>query len=400
MRNQVCLIIFTLLYRAEAIWNRFDLVRNRTGAWGSNSTISFVKITQANTIPNLPPGANFGWSVVSIGDIDNNGVDDIAVGAPNEGFQNTSSGADVIGAGAVYILLMGDMGTVLSYTRLGHNSADNLVLSANDQFGYSVAGIGDLDGDGVPDMVVGAPGYIISSAYILYMQTNGSIRNLTLIRGEYTGVLPDGVNSTSFNLSSVSAYTYNGPPITYGCRFATALANIGDVNGDSITDLAVSSVDNRVGLSTVYFLHLSPNGTVVSFTTIVPRTHRPEPVTFNAYGRSVMGFPDLNNDNISEVIVGAPLAFETGSLNQNAGELYVNFLYPNNTVRNTTLISETSMGKFIRGSRRLPYAVSLLSAVFHNHKPYIHCMSIHYTPYTIIHPYTFPCSLTTSVARV
>ena len=84
-------------------------------------------------------GTNHGWSVSAAGDFNDDGIADWVVGAPG--------GATVGGVAEVYY-----GGTPPDATR------DLLFSSADDQFGSAVARAGDVDGDGIGDLVVGAPG--------------------------------------------------------------------------------------------------------------------------------------------------------------------------------------------------------------------------------------------------
>src|SRR5262245_56555094 len=113
-------------------------------------------------------GDQFGYVVSNAGDANNDGVDDFAVGTPND---NTS----MIDSGRVRVY-SGATGTLL-WSRGGE--------APGDQLGYAVAAIGDANGDGFDDLVVGAPlndtnGSNSGKAYVLSGQ-NGSI--LTSIAG-------------------------------------------------------------------------------------------------------------------------------------------------------------------------------------------------------------------------
>ena len=89
----------------------------------------------------LAAGDLFGSSVAGVGDVDGDGLDDFFVGARQQ----------VIGPGAGYA-------TVFSgATGLPLPNLSLTGLAAGDQFGRAVAGAGDVNGDGVPDLIVGAP---------------------------------------------------------------------------------------------------------------------------------------------------------------------------------------------------------------------------------------------------
>ena len=75
----------------------------------------------------------------SLGDLDGNGVNDLAVGAisDDEGEGNN--------LGAVHIMFMDSDGSVKSTVEINNSTENGPVLSAKDQFGTSIANIGDLD---------------------------------------------------------------------------------------------------------------------------------------------------------------------------------------------------------------------------------------------------------------
>jgi len=106
----------------------------------------------------------FGSSVASLGDLDGYGVGDMAVGAEND----ESTGGDP-GEGAVYVLLMNSNGTVNSQVKIsdGEGGLAAGSLDGGDSFGSAVASLGDLDGDGVGDMAVGARDDGTGAVYVL-----------------------------------------------------------------------------------------------------------------------------------------------------------------------------------------------------------------------------------------
>jgi len=87
----------------------------------------------------LDQGDNFGNSVANIGDINNDGIDDLAVGATHDDDGGTNRGA-------VWILLMNNDYTVKSYQKISDTEGDlNSSLDDNDFFGNSITGIGDIN---------------------------------------------------------------------------------------------------------------------------------------------------------------------------------------------------------------------------------------------------------------
>ena len=94
----------------------------------------------------------FGSSAASLGDLDGDDVTDIAIGA--RGDDDGSSDA-----GAVYVLFLNSNGTVSSSVKISRSQGNFTgYLEAFDRFGTSVASVGDLDGDGIGDLAVGADG--------------------------------------------------------------------------------------------------------------------------------------------------------------------------------------------------------------------------------------------------
>jgi hypothetical protein len=111
-------------------------------------------------------GANFGWSVGNVSDINEDGsYDDVIVGAP--GYSSDTGRAYIFHGGS-------SMDSTADVTLTGENSGD--------KFGYSVHGVGDIDDDGAPDVAVGAPYYhngATADAGIVYVYKGGSSMDST-----------------------------------------------------------------------------------------------------------------------------------------------------------------------------------------------------------------------------
>ena len=128
-------------------------------------------------------GDGFESSITNMGDLNGDGVQDLAVGAHADENDDNSDGAE----GAVYILFMNTNGTVASNIKISDNLSgfNPEGLGINDRFGSSVANIGDVDGDGVQDLAVGA--YFDENddnsdknegaIYILFMNTSVGVKS-------------------------------------------------------------------------------------------------------------------------------------------------------------------------------------------------------------------------------
>ena len=349
MSRSVVFIVYYLLSICISItdgtWQKYDLVRP-WGGWGSDGTTAFIKINLKAGISDISPNDFFGWSVANIGDVDGDGIDDIAIGAKGEvtryPFENNTN----IQAGGVYILFMNANATFKSYTHLNGLSPNMPKLVEGSEFGYSICHIGDLDNDGIPDIAVGAPGLAVASVYIIYLHRNGSSRDFVLVRGTTTSPSENRGNETFENVT-VGEYEPNGPPITYGSRFGTALTTLGDMNEDGIPDIGATAVTSS-GAGYVYILYMMRNGTVQSYSTIGDNGVGGGPDIsrlYTGFGASMLQISDLDGDGISELVIGASEFTESGSLNVRSGALFTLFMNKNGTAKSYARISETN-GQF------------------------------------------------------
>ena len=137
---------------------------------------------------------HFGSSVANAGDVNGDGITDIAIGAARDS-------ENEINAGAVWILLMNQDGSVRRYQKVNETRGGFTgELDAGDQFGHAMIGVGDLDGDGVGELIVGAMydddgGEDSGALWILFLRKNGTVkahRKLSHTQGELSGMLSEG----------------------------------------------------------------------------------------------------------------------------------------------------------------------------------------------------------------
>jgi uncharacterized repeat protein (TIGR01451 family) len=128
-----------------------------------------VKITHnTNGGPLLADGDHFGISMSAVDDLNGDGLADLMVGA----FNDDTGGSD---RGAVYLLFMQADGTAGSSLKIAHNTNGGPPLADGDWFGISVSDLGDLDGNGLPDLVSGvyqnSPGDFQGAVHVLFLDS-------------------------------------------------------------------------------------------------------------------------------------------------------------------------------------------------------------------------------------
>jgi gliding motility-associated-like protein len=242
------------------------------------------------------PSDLFGVSVRGIGDINHDGVPDMAVG----------SNGDATGSrkGAVYIMLMKRNGKVDKCERLYDGKGMKGLLHEGDLFGVSLAPIGDLDQDGVPDIAAGS--WAVDNdnrgaLWILFLNSDGTLKKSSIIASGKGG-FKDYV------------------PVNNG--FAVSMGFMGDIDGDGVGDLLVGShLDSaNENYGAFWIIYLERNGTVKGSQKLNKNTHGLEKYITNPirFGVSVARINDLDHNGIPEVVIGAEWngdgGYQTGAL--------------------------------------------------------------------------------------
>ena len=210
----------------------------------------------------------FGGSVGGAGDVNNDGFDDLIVGARFDDANGANSGRARVFSGA--------SGQVL-FTFTGD--------SEDDQFGASVSGAGDVNNDGFDDLIVGA------------------------VRDD-----PNGTDSGSARVFSGASgqvlFTFAGDVAL--AFFGGSVGGAGDVNNDGFDDLIVGASGD------------GPNGTASGSARVFSGATGQVLFTFTGdsefdyFGSSVCGAGDVNNDGFDDLIVGAPLDGPNGTVSGSA----------------------------------------------------------------------------------
>ena len=116
-------------------------------------------------------GDRFGRDHDVIGDVDGDGVIDYVIGA-------RSDDDGEVDAGAVYILFMNSDGSVSSNQKISNlEGGFNETLLEGNFFGYGVAGVGDYNDDGIPDIAVSATNSTNRALYIIHLNSDGTVKN-------------------------------------------------------------------------------------------------------------------------------------------------------------------------------------------------------------------------------
>jgi Ca2+-binding RTX toxin-like protein len=287
------------------------VVFGRSTGFGSVLNLSGLNGTNGFAISGIAAGDQSGISVSSAGDVNGDGIDDLIVGAPFADF----NGNNEIGQSYVVFGRSTGFGSVLNLSGLnGTNGFTINGINSGDQSGISVSSAGDVNGDGIDDLIVGANLAVpngnadTGQSYVVFGRNSGFDPSLNL----------SGLNGTN-------GFAING--INSGDQSGISVSSAGDVNGDGIDDLiigafAASPNGNRsAGQSYVVFgsnsgfapsLNLSSlNGTNGFAINGI--------ASFDFLGRSVSNAGDVNGDGIDDLIVGA------NDPNGGAGQSYVVF---------------------------------------------------------------------------
>jgi hypothetical protein len=222
--------------------------------------------------PSQQEGGLLGYAVAGLGDVNNDGVPDIAVGVPGKNIGDESQG--LIAVGLVYIFSGADGSLIRT---LNHPTQE-----VNARFGSAVANAGDIDHDGVSDIVIGAPGR--SEAFVF------SGRNGALI----------------FSITS--------PVIEQEHSFGTAVAGGKDLDGDGTPDFAVGAPLQKNSRGAV-FVYNGSDGTLRRKLRVMA------PQEFARFGAAIYLSADLTGDGRPDILVGVPDQDVNGVIN--AGEVLI-----------------------------------------------------------------------------
>lgn len=289
---------------------------NHTPDWTGSAQGIIPGMTTQNSID-----AGYGYTVAGLGDVNGDGFDDVAIGAP--AMANFISGTGTLAnVGAVFVYFGSPTGLPLSPTAMLQPNT----LVAGALFGYSIAG-GDVNNDGKSDIVVGAP-----KDNVTINSTSATIGRVYVFNGATLTT-----TTTPLLTIQLSGNTIIQPGVNFAVNglFGFSVGVTQDLNGDGKKDIIVGApeyagikldgfgnptiLDVQSGGAFVFLTHaLNDSLTLVKLepikADILGAGLASDNLSGLLFGYSVDGLGDYNGDGIPDVVASAPAGVDVSSL--------------------------------------------------------------------------------------
>lgn len=237
------------------------------------------------------PAGGLGISIAAAGDMNGDGIDDLVIGVPGMAANGSNSGE-------VFLVLGGARSQLDALDDLAQNHAGVIRFvgpAANAYLGRSVAGIGDINGDGYADLAVGATGDETDGrAYVIFGAATAALNQLS------GTVAASGIGSA---LNGSNGFVLDNHPFNgfgFKNRVGIAVSGLGDVNGDGLDDFAVVSAS----FGMAYVIHgATQYGAMLDLTAVAQSQTGGYAFMGDISAVSTVG--DLNGDGRNDLLLGA-----------------------------------------------------------------------------------------------
>lgn len=287
---------------------RSIIIFGKSSGFASTFDVSSIDGSNGFILDGVASQDSLGFSVAIAGDINADGVDDLIVGSLQNSFDGFVQG------GTSYVLFGRTSGFNASVDLNALDGANGFRLNSLSSAGRSVDGAGDINGDGVGDLIIGGfptreiPG---GAVFVVFGKSTVFSSQIDL----------DALDGTDgFQFTNTGFYDYIG----------RAVSNAGDVNGDGFDDILFSAYGRRTGRASYAGESFVVFGKSSGFSSSMDLSSINGETGFRLDGLNRYGFSgaslssagDFNGDGFDDLIVGAPNA------NSSDGESYIVFGKP------------------------------------------------------------------------